>query len=306
MLKRITFSFAVCMLLVLASCQYKDFDDFAGTERVTVVADYSRSGVDSLPSVTRCIFYPLQGSPEPFVCDLMDTTYTDLPEGSYRVFAYNNDSEINRMRAYKYLDGSPVIFTDKADYRGIYKADSIDHTVYYDYPDSTYSYYGTTEVVDVSGYHRRDANTVKLSMGRVTRDIVITVTGMRHSEYVTGVRFGLDGIKREYSPNKEYTSSYVAVIADGAVCGGDTLRTSFPVFGVGYSGHILTVHIEGNGFHKVLRFDVSTAVNDQRFGNGTIRINVKTDYDAGDDAPQSNTFKVDVKDWSDEEIPVDL
>lgn len=302
-MKKHTFPIILLFMTVLFSCQYKDFDEYAGTVPVTVVADNSKSGSDGIPAVTRCMFYSTDNTIEPFVCDLKDTATIELPSGTYTVFAYNNDSEINRTRAYKWTDGTPAIYTDKADYRGLFKTDSVDHTIYYDYPDKTYSWYGTATV---SGLPGTFPGKVTLKMKRVTREVRVEITGIKHPEYIHGVRVSLDGVQREYTPGGTFAHVYVPVVADAEVQGTDTVSSVFHVYGVGNMGHSLTVHLDGGTFHKVLQFDVTTRVNDQRFGMNPITVRVHTGYDVKDDVPVSGSFTVGVGDWEDEPADVDL
>lgn len=304
-MKKRLFFISVILSTVLASCQYKDFDDYAGTVGVTIVADYSRSGCAVTPAVTRAIFYPTGGSSQPFVYDVYDSLSVDLPTVGFNVFAYNNDSEINRTRGYAYREGNPVIFTDTADRRGIFKTSDLDHTIYYDYPDVTYAYYGSATISGMPGTASSAANKVVLSMKKVTRDITLIVRGMRHTSYIKSLRVSVDGIQRDYCPSSSYLHTYVPIVADGSVTA-DSLVSRFHLFGVGYVGHTLTLHIDGGNFHKVLQFDVTDQVNDQRFGMRPITVVVTTDYDIKDDVPVNSAFDVGVDDWVEEDIPVDL
>lgn len=305
MKKNIITSVMAATLLLTASCQYKDFDDYAGMMQVKVIADYSDAQADSIPAVTRSIFYPVSGN-NPYTYDLKDSAVVDLPDGTYSVFAYNNDSEINRTRAYSFQDGAPVIYTDKADYRGIFPVDSLDHTVYYDYPDVTYAYYGISTVNGVPDLTTPDDNRIVLKMKKVTREVKVTVIGMKNTKYISGLRMSVSGMQKDYSPVSGYNNTFVSVVADGSVDKDSTLTSDFYVFGSDKTGHVLTVHIDGGNFHKVLQFDVTDQVNAQLPGSAPIVIRVTTDYDVKDDVPVKNGFDVDVDDWQDEPIPIDL
>lgn len=302
--KKIAFNTLIAALL-LSSCQYKDFDDYAGTLPVKVVADYHEAGNNYMPAITRSVFYPFSGSAEPFFCDLVDSSYVDLPTGRYMVFAYNNDSEINRTRTYKFTLGNPVIYTEKADNRNIYQADSMDHTVYYDYPDSTYAYYGITDVSGLPEDPDPGRNRVNLKMEKVTRGVYFTIKGMKNTEYIKSFRISLDGVEHEYSPSESFVCSPVAVVADGSIDGQGVLKGHFSVFGIQYTGHIVRIHLNLGSNHKVLLFDVTEQVNKQIATPGDMKIEITTDYNVKKDIPDADPFAVSVGDWENINIPID-
>lgn len=294
------------VLFLSASCQFKDFDEYAGSLEVPVIADYSHAGCSVMPDATRVIFYPQTGIGQPFIYDIRDSIFASLPNGSYTVFAYNNDSEINRTRSYAYREGSPILYTDKADGRGLFKKDSLDYTVYYDYPDSTYAYYGAATVSGVPETIDSVSNRIVLRMSKVTRLVDIRVKGIKNTDYIKSVRMSLDGLHLEYSPKKVYPNTDVCIAADGRLEQNTDLTSKFAIFGASKSGHILGIHLFTGYHHKVLWCDVTNIVNNQLEGANPIKIEVRVNYDVKDDVPESKPFDVGVDDWEDITIPIDM
>lgn len=318
------YSSIICLALAsgIASCQYKDFNEYDGTIPVKVVVDYTNSGCASAPAISRVLFYPLEGQGSPFIFDIKDSAVVNLPTGMMQSFAYNNNSDINRTRGFQDVTASPVIYTDKADYRGIFQKDDLDKTLYYDYPDTTYTSWKTVGILGNEKISSADDNRIVLPMTRVTREVTIEVRGIRNASFLHGVRMSLSGINREYSPVEGFSHSNVSIVADGTIHTADpdkdnrsvfdgktvidTLRSTMNIYGVGQQGHILTAFLDGGNWHKVLSFDVTAQVQSQEQGLSPIHIIVETDYDTKDDVPVSGGFDVNFSDWDDKEVPVDM
>lgn len=316
-------SFGILVLslpIVITSCQYKDFDEYDGTVSAKVVVDYSHSDCDTIPSMSRVVFYPIQGQSNPSLFDIKDSAIVQLPTGMLQAFAYNNTSEINRTRGVIDVQASPIIYTDKADNRGIYQKDSIDYTDYYDYPDVTYTSWETATLSGNAQNASPDDNRIVLQMERITRQVNIEVRGIRNASFVKGVRMSLSGIQKEYSPVSSFAHTYVSIVADGKVDTNDpdkgnrsvfddkvvidTLHSSLNIFGFGQQRHILNVFLEGDNWHKILSFDVTDQLQSQSNGMTPILIIVNTDYDVKDDVPKDSRFDIHGSDWEDEEIPI--
>lgn len=314
------FVMLVIMSTIITACQYKEFDEYDGTLPVKVVVDYNRSGCERVPQITRVVFYPGDGQGNPFLYDIRDSSTVNLPIGMFQIFAYNNTSEINRTRGMSDMAASPVIYTDKADYRGIYQKDSIDYTDYYDYPDVTYTSWETATLSGNAQNASPDDNRIVLQMERITRQVNIEVRGIRNASFVKGVRMSLSGIQKEYSPVSSFAHTYVSIVADGKVDTNDpdkgnrsvfddkvvidTLHSSLNIFGFGQQRHILNVFLEGDNWHKILSFDVTDQLQSQSNGMTPILIIVNTDYDVKDDVPKDSRFDIHGSDWEDEEIPI--
>ena len=304
----------------ITSCQYKDFDEYDGTVPAKIVVDYSNSGCESVPQMTRVVFYPVQGQSNPFQSDIRDSATVQLPTGMLQIFAYNNTSEINRSRGMSDMPASPVIYTGKADHRGIYQKDSLDNTEYYDYPDITYTSWQSASLSGNAQTARADDNRIVLPMQRITREVRIEVRGIRNASFVHGVRMSLSGIQKEYLPVAGYNHSYVSLVADGTVDTDDpdkdnrsvfddktvidTLHSSMNIFGIGQQRHILSVFLEGSNWHKTLSFDVTDQLQSQSEGMSAVIVIVNTDFDVKDAVPKDSRFDIHASDWEDEEIPI--
>lgn len=323
-MKSSIYSSIICVALAttMASCQYKDFDEYDGTVPVKVVVDYSNSGCQQVPAISRVLFYPLENQSNPFIYDIKDSAIVNLPTGLMQSLAYNNNSEINRTRGFRDATASPVIYTDRADYRGIFKKDSLDNTIYYDYPDVTYAAWQTEEVKGNEKVSSADDNRIFLAMKQVTRPVTIEVRGIRNASFLRSVRMSLSGIQKEYSPVEGYVHSNVSIVADGTIDTKDpdkgnrsvfddktvidTLRSSMNIYGVGQEGHTLTAFLDGCNWHKVLSFDVTKQLQAQREGMAPIHVIVETTYNVKDDVPVEGGFNINFKDWDDTEVPVDM
>lgn len=316
------FVMLVIMSTIITACQYKEFDEYDGTLPVKVVVDYNRSGCERVPQITRVVFYPGDGQGNPFLYDIRDSSTVNLPIGMFQIFAYNNTSEINRTRGMSDMAASPVIYTDKADYRGIYQKDSLDNTEYYDYPDTTYTSWESASILGNVQIVSPDDNQIVLPMRRVTRKVFIEVRGIRNASFVHGVRMSLSGIQKEYSPVPGFNHSYVSLVADGTIETNDpdkgnrsvfddktvidTLHSSMNIFGIGQQRHILNVFLEGGSWHKTLSFDVTDQLQGQSEGDASIFIIVHTDYNVKDNIPVGSGFDINFSDWENEDIPITM
>lgn len=306
----------------MVSCQYKDFDEYDGTFPVKVVLDYKNSGCVTQPDVSRVYFYPTNNEEHPYYYDVKDSSVVNLPTGQMQAFAYNNNSEINRTRGFQDEKAHPVIFTDRADNRGIYRKDSLDHSIYYDYPDITYSAWLPVEIFGNETISKPDDNRIVLTMKTITRPVTIEVCGIKNAGFLRNVRMALSGMLQDYSPIDEFSHSYVNIVADGMIDAKDpdrgnrsvfddknvidTLRSSFQVFGVGEQKHELDIFLDGGSWHKVLSFDVTEQLNKQINGNEPIHVIVKTDHNIKDDIPIQGGFDINVFNWDDMKVPIDM
>lgn len=324
MIKKTIFSIVVGTAIAfdMASCQYKDFDEYDSTVPVKVVVDYGDCPTFDIPLVTRVLFYPLPDMDNPYICDIKDSAVVNLPTGLIQAFAYNNNSEINRTRGVLDAKVTPVIYTGKADSRGIYRKDSLDNTVYYDYPDVTYSTWATMKVTGNDKISKPDDNRVVLHMQKVTRPIAIEIQGIKNASFINSIRMSLSGIQQDYSPMEGFENSYVTIVADGeidtkdqdkgkrSVFDGktviDTLYSSFNIFGTRPQKHILNVFLDGGNWHKVLSYDVTAQINSQTEKNDIIRVKVDTDHDIKEDVAVQGGFDIRFSDWDDNEVPIDM
>lgn len=316
------FVMLVIMSTIITACQYKEFDEYDGTVPVKTIADYKGSGCKVFPVISRVCFYPIQSPQSPYFFDIKDSMIVNLPTGQIQAFAYNNNSEINRTRVLQGDKTLPIIFTGKADCRGIYKKDSVDHTVYYDYPDITYSAWRAIEIVGNGTITKPDDNRFVLSMKTITRPAVIEVCGIKNASFLSGVRMSLSGIQQDYSPIDGFTPSYVDIVADGKICTTDpdkgnrsvfddknivdTLQAYLNVFGVGKQKHELRVFLDGGNWHKVLTFDVTKQLNDQSEGKNAIHIVVETDHNIKDDIPVQGGVNISISGWEEVTSPIDM
>lgn len=318
------YTYIICAAVAasMVSCQYKDFDEYDGTVPVKVVLDYKNSGCVTPPVVSRVYFYPVHNEAHPYYYDVKDSSVVNLPTGQMQAFAYNNNSEINRTRGFQDEKAHPVIFTEKADYRGIYRKDSLDHSEYYDYPDVTYTAWRSMEVFGNEVVTRPDDNRVELAMKVITRPVTIEVRGIKNASFLSSVRMSLSGMQQDYSPVEGFTHSYVNIVADGKIDTKDpdrgnrsvfddkevidTLRSSLQVFGIGNQQHELNVFLNGGNWHKVLSFDVTEQLNKQLNTTNTIHVVVETDHNIKNDVPVQGGFDIKISDWDDITVPIDM
>lgn len=293
-------------VLTLVSCHYKEFDDYDGSMKVKVVMDYS--GIDSVasrPSGMKVVFYS-DGMSFSQVCYVRDSAIVDIPAGNYNVVTYNEDSEINRYGLMEEYGNAPVIYTDEAGKYGLFHRDSLDTAVYYDFPDRLFSdtkQFSLNGTPCLSDYEEKR---IVLSPRERTRRVEVAVDGIKNQKYITSLRMSLDGIQRRYVPPFwQVPESYVPIAFESVMDGGGGRITgSLNVFGFDSGKHYLQLFVEGSGYRRLLRFDVTEQVLRQLPAKGTVRIYVNTDYDAFDDYPVdiNGGIKPGVEDWTDEEI----
>lgn len=310
---------ALAMTFWLSSCHYKDFDDYEGLLKVKVVIDYSViDTVSSKPKMMKVVFYPTDKTFAPVSYNIKDSAYVDLPVASYRVFTYNDDSGINRISGIDDITAAPTIYTDPANPRDILRRDSLDDTTYYDWPDRTFTDYRLASVNGDIYTTTPDDNRIVLYPTEVTRRIEVTVDGVRNTKYISSVRLSLDGIQLSYSPlvlledtraNTIQRQKYESLVADAGIdAESGKICSAFYAYGFSAGKHYLQLFIKGQGFNKLLRFDVTDQVLSQLETDGTMKIHVNTDYDAYDDYPVdvSGGIGVGVDDWPSEDIPINL
>ena len=323
-MKSSIYSSIICVALAttMASCQYKDFDEYDGTVPVKVVVDYSHSGCKEVPAMSRVLFFQLGGQGSPYIYDIKDSAIINLPDGYMQAFAYNNNSLVNR---FSYSGGTmftPVMLTDKADSRGIFPVDEADNTIYFDYPDKTCTAWKLVAITGNEKTSDEGSNRIVLTMKDVTRPVTIEVRGIRNASFLQSVRMSLSGLHREYSPVEIYSHSDVSIVSDGKIITTDpdrgnrsvfddktvidTLRSTMDVYGVGNGQSTLTVFLDGGNWHKVLTFDVTDQLQSQAAGTAPITIIVETTYNVKDDVPVEGGFDVGFNDWDDVQLPINM
>ncbi len=302
MAKRLTFTVMLSAVIIsgtLSSCQYKDFDDYDGTVSTMVVMDWSGLGRSSVkPEVMKVVFYPINGSMHPFPVNVKDSAMVYLPLGQYRIFAYNDDSSILRISGTDSSFGTPVVYTDKADNRGL----PGNIGTFYDYPNVTYATYTGAAVMNFTD------NRIILKPEVVTRDVEVIVDSVLNQKDISSVRMSLDGVSNTYTPLTA-PKNFVTMVSDAGLSPSENrITSSFHVYGLDRSVHTLQLFITGNGFKRILSFDVTGLVNDQIGSGGKVIIHVTAGYDAEKDVPVDATsgIGVGVDDWPSEDIPLNL
>lgn len=298
-------------VMMLTSCHYKYFDDYEGFLKVKVVLDYSHMDTtDAKPKVMKVVFYPTDKSFQPVSYNIKDSAYVDVPVASYRVFTYNDDSEINRAGGVDDTSSVPLIYTGRANYRGLFPKDSLDNTLYYDFPDRLFT---DCKLASVSGdiyTTQPDDNRIVLYPEERTRRVEVVADGLKNLKYVNGVRISLDGIQHEYVPNLwSYTNTYVPLVSDASKDDDrNRIESYLYSFGFNEGKHYLQIFLQGNGFNRILRFDVTEQVIRQLNNSDTMKIYVNAVYDAYDDVPVnvSSGFNIGVDDWYNNDVPLNM
>lgn len=297
------------IVMVFTSCHYKYFDDYDGLMRVKVVVDYSRMDtVKVRPAIMKAVFYSVDGLYSPFYVSVKDSTYENLPVGRYKVFAFNDDSHVNIFTDIDSVNNVPSITTGLAKTSGLLLKDSLDNTKYYDWPDRTFAYSADCEITYKDGEQR-----ITLYPSEVTRRVEITVDGLKNLGYVKNLRLSLDGVQHNYIPALwTQLNDYVSMAVNTDFEDNYTsIEGSLYVFGLSSKNHYLSLHVKGDGFNRLLRFDVTKQVVDQLPNTGTIYIHVNADYDAYDDFPEpvnpgGSGTSIGVDDWNNEDIDLEL
>ena len=264
-----------------------------------VVMDWSGLGRSSVkPEVMKVVFYPINGSMHPFPVNVKDSAMVYLPLGQYRIFAYNDDSSILRISGTDSSFGTPVVYTDKADNRGL----PGNIGTFYDYPNVTYATYTGAAVMNFTD------NRIILKPEVVTRDVEVIVDSVLNQKDISSVRMSLDGVSNTYTPLTA-PKNFVTMVSDAGLSPSENrITSSFHVYGLDRSVHTLQLFITGNGFKRILSFDVTGLVNDQIGSGGKVIIHVTAGYDAEKDVPVDATsgIGVGVDDWPSEDIPLNL
>ena len=280
MAKRLTFTVMLSAVIIsgtLSSCQYKDFDDYLPN----ILGAMTDNDLLMITADHGC-----------------DPTYSDLPLGQYRIFAYNDDSSILRISGTDSSFGTPVVYTDKADNRGL----PGNIGTFYDYPNVTYATYTGAAVMNFTD------NRIILKPEVVTRDVEVIVDSVLNQKDISSVRMSLDGVSNTYTPLTA-PKNFVTMVSDAGLSPSENrITSSFHVYGLDRSVHTLQLFITGNGFKRILSFDVTGLVNDQIGSGGKVIIHVTAGYDAEKDVPVDATsgIGVGVDDWPSEDIPLNL
>lgn len=301
------------LAMILTSCGYKDFNEYEGLLKTKVIIDYSRMDtVSNKPEQMKVVFYSTDMD-YTYVCFIKDSAVVEIPVGNYKVFTFNDNSELNRFSVSfgdHSLNEILMIYTDEADSRGILHKDSLDKTVYYDYPDRTFADSKPFTVKGDIYTTKIDDNRLVLYPEEKTRRVEVIADGIKNQKYIKGVRMTIDSVQREYIPELwQYPNQYVPLVFDASMLAEqERLEGSMNIFGITNGHHYLQIFIQGNGFNRILRFDVTEQVKNQFNSKETMKIYVNANYDAFDDYPidVSGGINIGVEDWYNEDIPANL
>lgn len=292
------------MTAILTSCHYKEFDEFAPKYKTRIIADYSLLGYDHQYTNMRTVLFPLTAEMDyPYQVDVHDTTIVSIPEGEYRVLAFSNDGLHETYNFDGYSPYSASISVVHANNEGL--PDSLKNV--YDYPDRICAF-DSTGINVVKDDLRPDwsFNDIFLHPQEITRQVRIHLYGIQHPEKAEKIRFTLDNLPLSYRlAYHEPSDSLCTMIVKGSrdFSEHSLFYGNMNVFGTGGDIHHVNALIEGPGFKIIMNFDVTEQIKRQA-NKQDIVLELYTNHDLYDDIPSG--FKVDVNDWDDNEVIINM
>lgn len=284
--------FAFC-LFALCACLDDNTNYCAVPSRSVTLIINPPSQAPAGVNAWRVVFFPADTTQVPIAFDVRDSLSVRLPDGLYRAFVYNNNSEINRFKANdESVAGAPMLCTDPCDPRGTWSDEAHADETFYDYPDHAFACYTQ---VQVSG------GRVVLAPVPVTAPLRVVVTGLENLQRATGVRLVVDGIEPAYAPADTAQRADIRVIADARIdASAGTLSADLQTFGLRSGPHTVTLFIEGANFQKRLDFEVPSV------SEGTTTLTVAAGIDLNDFVPAESGLNISAENWEDKEIDIAL
>ena len=297
--------------LLLAACQYKDFEDgeYAKTKKVPVVLHFDWSNVDSISTKMQVMFYNENMTTyERFDVGNRDTTVYIAP-GIYHVTSWNNDATHVYFNGYDKRDSinaTSPLFNPQGNKGLLQLFDSLfPQRQIYDYPD--YMVHANKTSVMLDEYQNNHVTLVPDSMV-VTVDLNIHgVRGLGVIKKIRGVITNVAGKRYMTYPNKATMPSIVIFDARGNEAD-STVNAKFWVFGLkpedlAAEKHEAALFFWANAGSAFFKWDITDAI--KNFDAKRLSMNFNIDIDIRDYLHQTG-LDINVEEWNNENISIGL
>jgi len=323
MSKRFLSRLTACMtaLVMLSSCEYRDINDVGVLEKSDFILDFAHDRVDSIPMEYRVAFYPADNQTRENITmgymlfDLLNKPSTlSLPVGTYRVTAWNHDTEHVLTKGYGNRE-EVVATTNQYRSRGLYDTPRVIDSLYngqliLDYPD--YMVHANVEqfILKSGGEIQR----LTLHPDSMVVSVDVNIGGIRGLGNVTEARGCINNVPgTRYIAKDNVTADSAVVIFDCKVIPEESRVTAhFHLFG-----------LEPTDFpnleHKIILFfwlqngrvyiplDVTNLIRKALFGGTKVKINIDDlNIDLRDFVTPESGYDVSVEGWDNVVIGVDL
>lgn len=323
MSKRFFSRLTACMaaIVVLASCEYRDIQDLGVLEKKDFILDFAHDRVDSIPMEYRVAFYPADNQTKENITmgymlfDLLNRPSTlSLPVGTYRVTAWNHDTEHVITKGYGIRD-EVVATTNHYRSRGLYDTPKVIDSLYHgqlilDYPD--YMVHANVEQFILSGGEGTQRLTLHPDSMVIAMDV--SVGGIRGLGSVTEARGCINNIPgTRYIAKDNVTADSAVVIFDCKVIPEEERVTAhFHLFGLeptdfpGLEHKIILFFWLQNG-RVYIPLDVTNLIRKAATGGYRVEIDIPNlDIDLRDYVTSESGYDVIVEGWDNVTIGVDL
>ena len=237
-------------VVLLSSCDYKDFGCPPSPRKVNVLLHFDWKAVDSIPKSMRVVFYPehyetyAQGYT--FFDVLNRDTVIQISTGKYNITSWNLDTEYVITSGFS---RQPMAYATTGSYspHGNETVPAVLDSIFpgqrvIDYPD--YMVHGNLRDCMIL-----NDTTITVPQDSMVVTVEVRFNGIRHTELVENVRGTISNVAaRRYMSYDNQTEESVAVMFDGnAPSGEDRLTARFWIFGKEPTD-------EGRMRHKIVMF----------------------------------------------------
>ncbi len=313
------FVFGLLCAGILTACKHRElYYEFEHTKSVRVEFDWSAAPTAD-PDGMRVIFYPVDGNARAVVENLEGKNggAVDVPEGTYNVVCFNNDTENIRWR------GTGSIETIEAFTRNTAILETMQGPV--DVPRGDADTEPIVLAPDRMWRDRRDGvviskedeteTVISFTPVSVTRHATYEISGVTNSEAITNIRGSLSGVSGSLFMGSNLLASETSTIPfDGMVDKTDDTKIigDFYFFGCcdtrlrQASRHKFTIYCWSKAGNVLASFNVT----EQLHGDGTDPEEVHLVMEGNIDIPVAGVgdggFEPGVGEWNDENEDLDL
>lgn len=225
----------ILTLAVMASCEYKDIEEFYFPEKMNLTIHYDWQKVDSVPKNIRVAFYPenyeAYARGYTFFDVMNRDTTIQIVGGKYNMTYWNIDTEYVITDGYSKQSTAYVTTGDYSPHGSVTVPHVLDSIYNYqrvlDYPD--YMIHG-----NLSDLFIKNDTTVTLTPDSMVVTVDVILHGIKGQQYVKNIRGAINNVAgKRLMAYENTTTDKVGIIYEGKTSPEDScLKARFYIFGI--------------------------------------------------------------------------
>ena len=312
---------AVLTGILTSSCEYQSLEKMESMERAEFTLDFAHDRVDSIPTEYRVAFYPadektLENITTGYMLyDMVNGPHIlNLPVGTYRVTAWNHDTEHVMTNGYGNRNMVSAT-TQQYHSRSAFDTPKVVDSLYngqtiLDYPDYMVHANVETFILDAGPQEKH----LTLHPDSMVITMTVNIGGVRGLSEVLEARGSINNVPGvRYIAKENLTKDSVVVIFDCEVdAEQNTVRAKFYLFGLeptDFPGleHKLVLYFWLRAGKVYIPIDVTNLFNKARQNGSGVEVNIPDlNIDLRDYITSSSGYEVTVDEWDNIHIGIDL